>query len=233
MVGQKPNTWAGWLPMAEWWYNTTHHSAIGMSPYQALYCSVPPSINYHQLRSQDSAVSTLLRERTAIQQLLKENLSKAQERMKWFADKKRSDREFTVGTEVFLKLQPYRQLSLNQRKNHKLSAKYYGPYVVTERIGPVAYKLALPAEAKIHNVFHVSQLKKRLGDSKVVQTTLPSTDNSGVIQPRPMAVLDRMLIKKGNRPATKVLVQWENGSPNEATWELWEELMVKFPDFHP
>ncbi|XP_074352121.1 uncharacterized protein LOC141691285 [Apium graveolens] len=170
MVGVKPGTWASWLPMAEWWYNTTHHSAMGMSPYQALYCSVPPSINYRQLRSHDSAVSALLRERTSTQQLLKKNLVKAQERMKW-------------------------QHSVNLRKNHKLSARYYVPYVVTEREGFVAYTLALPDDAKIHNVFHVSQLKKKLGDFKVVQTSLPSTDDSGIIQPRPIAILDIMLIK--------------------------------------
>lgn len=90
--------------MAEWWYNTTHHSAIGMSPYHALYSSIPWSINYQQLRSQDSYVNALLRDKTTTQELLKENLTKVQERMKWFADRKRSDREFSVGNEVFLKL---------------------------------------------------------------------------------------------------------------------------------
>ncbi|KAL0462647.1 UNVERIFIED_CONTAM: hypothetical protein Slati_0152300 [Sesamum latifolium] len=64
--------------------------------------------------------------------------------MKLYADKKRSEREFKVGDEVFLKLQPHRQTSVSLKKRLKLSAKYFGPYKVIERVGKVAYKLELP-----------------------------------------------------------------------------------------
>ena len=63
--------------------------------------------------------------------------------MKYYADKKRSEREFQVGDEVYLKLQPYRQSSLALRKNLKLSSRYYGPYPVISKVGTVAYKLQL------------------------------------------------------------------------------------------
>lgn len=233
MSGLKPTKWAEWLPMAEWWYNTSYHTSAGMSPYEAMYGQPPPSINYHAANCEDPTVIRFVKDRIQIQQLLEDNLHKAQERMKLFADRKRSDREFIVGNEVFLRLQPYRQLSVNARRNQKLSARYYGPYVITKRIGKVAYQLELPAEAKIHNVFHVSQLKLRIGKKKTVQTSLPGVNEEGEMEARPLKILERRMIKKGNVPAVKILVQWENGSEEEATWEDWNVIKNKYPEFNP
>lgn len=73
-----------------------------------------------------------------MQQLLQDNLCKAQERMKYYADKRRSNRTFQVGDMVYLKLQPYRQTYVPLRKHLKLSSKYYGPYKILSKIGLVA-----------------------------------------------------------------------------------------------
>lgn len=140
-------------------------------------------------------VNDFLRDRRDTQQLIKYNLTKVQERMKWYSNKKRTDRTFEVGAEVYLKLQPYRQQSINERGNHKLSAKYYGSYRVLDRIGQVAYKLELPSSSKIHDIFHVFQLKK-VSDKKDVQTSLPGISNTGVVDPQPTAILDRKLLRK-------------------------------------
>lgn len=141
-------------------------------------------------------------------QLLKDNLSKAQERMKFFVDNRRTDREFQVGDLVYLKLQPYRQTSIALRRNLKLSSKYYGPYKILARIGAVAYKLELPFTSKIHPVFQVSLLKKKVANRVVVQTVLPITGDDGQILVRPVAILQRQLVKKNNVAGFKVLVQW-------------------------
>ena len=71
---------------------------------------------------------------------LEEHLQIAQEKMKKKADLKRRDVEYMVGDLVFLKIRPYRQVSLWKKRNEKLSSKFFGPYkIIEERTGPVAY----------------------------------------------------------------------------------------------
>ena len=85
--------------------------------------------------------------------------------MKQQADQHRSERIFYVGDWVFLRLQPYKQMSLKQaKKDNKWSPKYYGPYKVLQNIGTMAYKLELPTVSRVHPIFHVSCLKKVIGD---------------------------------------------------------------------
>ena len=101
----------------------------------------------------------------------------AQNRMKQQVDQHRSERSFIVGDWVFLRLQPYKKMSLKQaKKDNKLSPKYYGPYKVLQRIGTMVYKLDLPIASRVHLVFHVSCLKKVIGDKFPVQTILPKLD---------------------------------------------------------
>lgn len=114
-----------------------------------------------------------------------------------------------------------------------MAPKFFGPYQVLQRVGPVAYKLNLPEGSRIHPVFHVSLLKKKLGMGAVVQTTLPLTDEQGQLQLEPLAILDRKLVKKNNRPHSMVLVQWANSIPEDATWESWYDIHQRFPNFKP
>ena len=99
---------------------------------------------------------------------------KAQQTMKTWADAHRQEVHFEVGDWVYLKLRPYRQRFLALSRNEKLSTHYYGPFKVVKHIGKVAYWLALPPSTSIHLVFHVSQLRKVIGDH-VVAPTLPLT----------------------------------------------------------
>lgn len=85
----------------------------------------------------------------------------------------------------------------------------------------------------IHPVFHISQLKKRIGShiTPILDPPLCSTDG----QPRtePVAILDRRMIKRGNGAVTQVLVQWANLLPEEATWEDYKFLKSQFPNCDP
>ena len=93
-------------------------------------------------------VTEVISNREAHLQMLKQRLEQAQNRMKLQADKKRSDRQFSVGDQVLLRLQPYTQSSVASRSYPKLAYKFFGPYTVVERIGSVAYKLELPATSQ-------------------------------------------------------------------------------------
>ena len=122
-------------------------------------------------------------------QLLKDNLNLAQNRMKQQVDQHCSERIFDVGDWVFLRLQPYKQISLKQdKKDNKLFPKYYGPYKVLQKIGIMAYKLELPASSRVHPIFHVSCLKKVIGENLPVQTILPELDEEGKIILEPEVV---------------------------------------------
>ena len=80
-----------------------------------------------------------------------------------YADRRRIEWSFEVKDLIYLRLQPYKQSSLKQKGAEKLKPRFYGPYRVMRRVGEVAYQLELPEGSKIHNVFHVSCLKKVVG----------------------------------------------------------------------
>ena len=102
--------------------------------------------------------------------------------MKQQVDHHHNKRIFDVGDWVFLRLQPYKQMSLNQaKKDNKLSPNYYGSYKVLQNIGSMAYKLELPAASQVHPIFHVSCLKKVIGEKLPIQTIFPKLYEEGKI----------------------------------------------------
>ncbi|KAK1694297.1 hypothetical protein QYE76_010994 [Lolium multiflorum] len=160
---------------------------------------------------------------------LKEYLAAAQLRMKLQADKHKMEKEYQVGDEVLLKLQPYSQSSLVNRPYPKLAFKFFGPYKILERIGSVAYKLDLPDSCGIHPVFHVSQLKTFVPDYSPVFSTLPSFPELDTGDPEPESILERRLVKKGNTAIPQGLINWKGIAADAATWEDINVLKVRFP----
>ncbi|XP_027083473.2 uncharacterized protein [Coffea arabica] len=176
-------------------------------------------------------VGDYLRERHKVDTTLKQNLKLAQERMKKYADERRSERKFEVGDWVYLRLQPYRQSSMAIRGNTKLLARYYGPYEVIEKVREVAYRLQLLIGSKIHPVLDVSLLKKKVGDQITPVLQLPEVDGRGHLRVEPVAVLDRRIVKKMNAAAVQWLIHWWGTDPAEATWEFVKEIEKQFPQF--
>lgn len=178
----------------------------------------------------ESSVDELLQERAAHSALLHEHLAAAQNRMKMQADRNRTDREFQVGDEVLLKLQPYTQSSVVSCLFPKLAFKFFGPFTVLERFGKAAYKLQLPDTSQIQPVFHVSQLKPFTPDYTRVFKTLPSVVDLSSASLLPEAVLDRRLVKRGNAAIPQVLVKWRSIPVESATWEDYNVVSKKFLD---
>ena len=234
MTGDRPKQWAKWLSLVEWWYNTTYHTTLQMTPFEVLYGYLPPHLTIPQIETTiDRDVSEFLQERRLAMQIIKTRLQEAQQRMKHYADKHITERSFEVGDWVFLRLQPYKQTTLSMRRDYKLAPKFYGPYQILEKIGQVAYKLQLPVTTAIHPVFHVSMLKKKLGNHVVPTPTLPLSNAQGQFLVEPVAILDRRLVKQGNKSAVHVKIQWMNIGPEEATWEDYDRMQQQFPNFDP
>jgi hypothetical protein len=140
-ISSTPRQWVEWLSLAELWYNSSYHSSLKCSPFKALY-GVEPSFRAVSLplSIDNESVTEMLGERHHFSELLREQLSRAQNRMKQDAEKDRTPRQFQVGEMILLRLQPYAQSSVVNRPCPKLVLKYFGPYPLVARIGTIAYK---------------------------------------------------------------------------------------------
>jgi hypothetical protein len=191
-----------------------------MTPFQALYGYEPPK--WKELATCEIKVLTVkdqLEEDQKVVQLLKENLTVARNHMKQQVDQHMTEREFEVGEWVFVRLQPYKQLSLKQQGKNKLAPRFYGPYQINKKISQVAYGLELPDMSHIHNVFHVSCLKRVLGKHQKAQTMLPILDDEGRIILEPEAIISTREKILHSRIIKEYLIKWKNLPEEDAIWE--------------
>jgi hypothetical protein len=238
MAFSEPLKWAEWLPAAEWWYNTSYHSSIKTTPFEALYGYPPPQLHHISVPCDthpDAEVT--LQQKESMLKVLQTNLLKAQSRMKKYADMKRTERQFNIGDMVYLKMQPYRETALGLRNALKLSSKYYGPFRILKKVGKVAYQLQLPEGTLLHDVFHVNQLKRHIGPKAVPNPKLPLLTPDGKVKVAPLAILQYRQVPRNagdyDIPVPQWLIHWENLTPAEATWEDAKFIQKTFPSFHP
>ncbi|XP_021721534.1 uncharacterized protein LOC110689114 [Chenopodium quinoa] len=163
--------------------------------------------------------------------LIQSRIKVTQDRQKSYADLKRRDDDFNVGDIVFLKVSPTKGV-MRFGKKGKLSAKYVDPYEILQRVGKVAYKLALPMEfEKMHDVFHISQLKKYVpSETHVLQPETIQLDESLTYEERPVKILDHKVRSTRNKDVKIVKVLWSNQEYEEAIWEAEEEMKNKYPE---
>jgi hypothetical protein len=153
--------WDKCLSLAEFSYNNSYQSSLKMAPFEALYgrrCRTP--LNWSQAGEREIFGPYLVLEAEDRVRVIKKNLEAAQARQKSYHDKRRKPLKFEVRDHVYLKVSPTKGVQSFGIKG-KLAPCYIGPYEIKETCGPVAYKLKLPPPmSAIHDVFHVTQLKK-------------------------------------------------------------------------
>jgi hypothetical protein len=166
--------------------------------------------------------------------MVHESLKVAQSWQKSYADKGRRDHLFEVGNFGYLKVSPMRGTRRFKVKG-KLGLRYVGPLKIVDRRGEVAYKLELPPQlSDVHDVFHVSQLKKCL---RVPEEQLPMGElNLGgdlTYSERPVKILDTAERVTRNKVIKMCKVQWSHHTEDDATWEHEEELRADYPELFP
>ncbi|MCO5559642.1 hypothetical protein L7F22_013243 [Adiantum nelumboides] len=221
---QQPQKWIKFLHLVEFAYNSSHHRSLGMSPFKALYgqeCLVPLRLADPTLHV-PAAKSTL---EMMDQQLLiiRDNLKRASDRQKSYADLHRSARSFSKGEWVFLRVKP-KCSSLKLGKFRKLAFRYCEPYEILRRAREQAYELALPPHMRIHNVFHVSLLKKYVSDPlHILNHDDAILINQEEFQMEPEQVLEVKERKLRHQTLREVLVKWKGYTVEDASWENWDD----------
>jgi len=118
-----------------------------------------------------------------------------------------------------VKLCPHRQISLSGGSQSRLTKRFFRPFEITERIGPVAYRLNLPTASKIHPVFHCSLLRRYYGPIPPTTHNLPPTAQGNQPILEPLAILAHKDDNTTSPPTPLVLVQWKGLPPEETSWE--------------
>ena len=135
-----------------------------------------------------------------------------------------------MGDKVFLKVSPWKGV-LRFGRRGKLRPRYIGPYEIIARVGPVAYRLDLPPElSKVHNVFHVSMLRKYIPDpSHVLRDQPVELKDNLTYKEQPMQIVDRREKILRNKVIPLVKVLWGNHGIKEATWESEAQMHSQYP----
>jgi hypothetical protein len=206
-----------------------------MSPFEALYgrkCRTP--LYWDQTGERQFFRPELIQEAEEQARVIRENLRVAQTRQKSYADNRRRPLEFEEGDYVYLKVSPLRGMRRFKVKG-KWSPRYIGPFLIFRRVGEMTYQLELPDSLlDVHNVFHVSQLKKCL---RVPEEQLPmeelSVQGDLTYTEYPIKILDTLTRVTRNKVIKMCKVQWSHHGEDEATWEREEELRIDFSHLFP
>jgi hypothetical protein len=219
-------SWDEHLPLAEFSYNNSYQSSLKVAPFEVLYgrkCRSP--ICWFEPGGNHEFETDFIQEKQGIIDTIRDRLKIAQSRQKSYADQKRRTWEPKVGDLVYLNVSPMKGIKWFGIKG-KLSPRYIGPFKILSQNRSVAFELDLLAKLKqVHNVFHVSQLRKCL---KAPEDSITHDDldlqADLTYEEKPIKILEENWKRLRNRAIKFCKVQWKHHSEWEATWEKEEDL---------
>jgi hypothetical protein len=202
-----------------------------MSPFEALYgrkCFTPSC--WVEVGVKWEVGPDLIRQTQETVDQIRRHLLTVQSRQKSYADQSRRAVQFEVGDRVFLKASPMRGIQRFGVRG-KLAPRFVGPFEIERRVGEVAYQLALPAHLQgIHNVFHVSNLRKYVPDSShVVDHETLSLEPDLSFTEVPARILETAVKRLRNKEVALVKVLWGDPARGEMTWETEASMREKYP----
>ncbi|XP_010531763.1 PREDICTED: uncharacterized protein LOC104807986 [Tarenaya hassleriana] len=223
--------WDTYLTLCEFAYNNSYHASIGMPPYEALYrrpCKTP--LCWTEIGERHIFGPEIVEETTEVIRKIKVNLKVAQDRQKSYADQRRRDFTVEVGDFVFLRVQAIRGHT-RFGKTGKLKPRYIGSYPVIAKVGVVAYRLDLPPElGRIHDVFHVSMLRKYIADpSHILQPQEIELTSDQNPRDQPLQIVDRKIKRLRNKEIPLVKVVWSSQGVSDMTCEPEQEIRDHYP----
>ena len=225
-VLEKGGAWDSYLPLIEFTYNNSFHSSIGMAPFEALYgrrCRTP--LCWYE--SGESAVigPEIVQQTSEKIKMIQEKMRTSQSRQKSYHDKRRKDLEFSEGEHVFMRVTPMTGIG-RALKSKKLTPRFIGPFQITKRVGKVAYQIALPPSlANLHDVFHVSQLRKYIADpSHEIRVDDIQVRENLTVEAVPARIEDRKLKQLRGKEIALVRVAWGGPADGNVTWELESQM---------
>jgi hypothetical protein len=207
-------------------------ASLKMSPFEALYGrNYRTPLHWDQPGERQVFGPEILLEAEENIRMVRENLKAAQSRQRSYADTRRRELSFEVGDYVYLKVSPIRGTKRFGVKG-KLAPRHIRPYQIQARRGEVAYQLGLPESLSVvHDVFHVSQLKKCL---RVPEEQLP-TEDLEVLEDltyieKPTQILETAYRVTQRNTIRMCKVKCSHDSEEEATWEREDDLRAKYPE---
>ncbi|KAK1681366.1 hypothetical protein QYE76_042214 [Lolium multiflorum] len=226
-----------WEDYAEFSYINNYQASLQMAPFEALYgrkCHTP--LNWSEVEESQVFGPDVLREAEEKVHKIREYLKTAQSRQKSYTDKRRREMTFEIGDFVYLKVSPLKGMQRFQLKG-KLAPRYIGPFKVLSRRGEVSYKLELPEEmAAVHNVFHISLLRKCLEVPEKTEV-FKNIDHRSVdlnsdltYHEVPIRILEEAFRTTRTRSIKFLKIQWSNHTEEEATWEREDLMKTEYPN---
>ena len=224
-------SWEDHLHLVEFSYNNSYQASIEMAPFEALYgrkCRSP--VYWDDIGERKILGPYLITRIVDVASQIQRHMQAAQDRQQRWADIRRRHLEFEVGDHVFLKISPTRGVIRFGRRG-KLSPRFIGPFDIIERVGKVAYRLALPpALAGVHDVFHVSQLRRYVRDpSHVIDHSELAVSSDLSLEAQSITILDRREKRLKSKVIRLVRVAWSPHSSGDSTWELEDKMRELYP----